>query len=88
MTVAEKWHLTPHYYKVWFSDGKEITAKLVVNTHAFPLRSVFNLKDASVSEFSSLFPVFDAGKMKRLIIGSVHETWNAAFLSEDSQGAI
>ena len=50
MTIYEKEHKTQHFYKVWFTDGKERTAKIIVDTLHYPLRIT------SVEEYSRLFP--------------------------------
>lgn len=60
------------YYKVWFSNGTETTAKLVLDTERYPIGT-------SVAEYSRLFPYSEAGKMKRLVHTSLFDSWLEAF---------
>lgn len=60
------------YYKVWFSNGKESTAKLVVHTDRFPLST-------SVSDYSRLFPMSESTKMLRVIRTTVYDSFKEAF---------
>jgi hypothetical protein len=60
------------YYKVWFSNGKESTAKLVVHTDRFPLST-------SVSDYSRLFPMSEYPKMLRVIRSTVYDSFKEAF---------
>jgi hypothetical protein len=68
MTIYETWHATPHYYPVWFSDGRKRTPAVVVDTLAFPLRGT------PTSKYAELFPNGEARGMARLIIGSCYPT--------------
>ena len=77
-TIYEKEHATKHFYKVWFSNGSERTAKLIVDTFSHPIGKT------GVSEYSRLFPISEAPKMKRCLIGNRYETWQEAFESERS----
>ena len=73
MTILEKYNTTKHFYAVWFSNGNERTAKLIVNTEQFPFGHT------SVSEYSRLFPLYEAPKMKRLLMNHPRETWEQAW---------
>jgi hypothetical protein len=59
------------FTKVWFANGSEKTAGLILPTakvHAM-----------SVNEISRLFPTSEARKMKRVHISPEFETWDEAF---------
>lgn len=75
MTIQEKVNSTKHYYKVWFSNGKERTAQLVVDTIRFPFGKT------SITTYSKLFPYSESLKMKRLFTSWPKETFEKAFLA-------
>jgi hypothetical protein len=62
------------YYKIWFSNGAERTAGLVVDTVKFPW------KTTSISDYSRLFPISECMKMKRLIKTTLYDSFEEAFL--------
>jgi len=61
------------YYKVWFSNGTERTAQLIVDTDSYPRFTT------TLAEFSRLFPVYEAPKMKYFYMGDARPTWQEAF---------
>lgn len=75
-SIGEELHRTPHYYKVWFSNGRERTAAVAVDTLRYPLRGT------DVATYSRLFPYPEARKMNRLVIGRVFPTLKEALESE------
>ena len=65
--------MAKQYYKVWFSDGTERTAQLVVDTDKFPLATT------SVGTYSRLFPYSESLKMKRFCRTSLYNSFEEAF---------
>jgi hypothetical protein len=67
------------FYKVWFSNGTvkspatESTAKLVIDNERLPYFGT------SIAEYSRLFPVSEAGKMKRLLRTGTYNSFIEAF---------
>jgi len=74
MTKPQKFSMSraQGFYQVWFSNGTERTAKLIVHTSQFPIGT-------APTKYSHLFPYTEAPKMKRMIISTVYDTWDAAF---------
>jgi hypothetical protein len=61
------------FYKVWFTDGTERTAQLVVDTERYPQGK------ATVETYSRLFPYSETPKMKRLCMTSPYNSFEEAF---------
>ena len=72
-TIRDYENRVKHYYRVWFSNGRERTAKLVCDTHRFPIGKT------SVETYSRLFPWAECPKMNRLIIDNRYPTFEQAF---------
>ena len=69
------------YYKVWFSNGRERTAGLVLDTDRYPIRGINGATaGTSLETISRLFPMFEAPKMKRFIMTSLYDSFEEAFL--------
>jgi hypothetical protein len=67
------------YYKVWFTNGTERTAKLVVHTDKFPFST-------SIQEYSRLFPMSEAGKMLKMCRTSFYDSFKEAFYERSRWG--
>ena len=61
------------YYKVWFTNGKERTAQLVVDTDKFPKGKT------SIETYSRLFPYSEAPKMKTFCTTGLYDSFMEAF---------
>lgn len=59
------------FQKVWFSDGREKTAGLILSADM--------LRKMSVSDISRLFPTSEGAKMKKLHVSPAFDTWDEAF---------
>ena len=60
------------YYKIWFSNGKESTAKLIVHTDQFPVTT-------SIADYSRLFPMSEAPKMLKVCRTGFYDSFKEAF---------
>lgn len=65
------------YRKVWFSNGTECTAGLVI-TNAWIAEHKANF----TADVSRLFPMYEARKMVTLHCSPAFDTWDKAFLFE------
>lgn len=63
------------YYKVWFTDGFEKTAGLVLDTDRHPLTT-------TISDYSRLFPYWEAPRMKTICRTQLFDTFEQAFAQE------
>jgi hypothetical protein len=60
------------FYRIWFSNGREDTAKLILDTERFPLRT-------TIGDYSRLFPYSEAAKMKRFFRTGLYDSFAEAF---------
>lgn len=60
------------YYKVWFSNGTERTAQLIVHTDRFP-------PSTSIADYSRLFPMSEYPKMLKVIRTGFYDSFKEAF---------
>jgi len=66
---------TKQYCKIWFTNGEERTAQLIVDTERYPRFST------TLAAFSRLFPAGEARLMKHFYMGEAQPTWEQAFTS-------
>jgi hypothetical protein len=70
---------TKQFYRIWFHNGTERTAMLIVDTDRYPLTT-------TIEEYSRLFPYYEARLMKRAHRSDLYPTWEEAFRSGPKDG--